>query len=201
MANESSLLKSSSVQPSKFAQLVGWCACLCKGRQEAGGLCPHKRPWHVLSSCGWEACMRACKPSSHKEPPARSLMWATQPSWPHQPGPPQLLRLLTQSRGRVFERINYLGEMAGGEDWNGVKWLHHRGRRRDSGELAGCAGKVVWCRAVGPTTALSHHCCCVSQHFTTHGTGQAIHTPAQLLLCSTAIPRGSAPRIIKCLQE
>ena len=45
----------------------------------------------------------------------------------------------------------------------------------ESSEPAGCAGKVVWCRGVvvGPTTAMArHHCCCVSQHFTTHGTGR-----------------------------
>ena len=36
-----------------------------------------------------------------------------------------------------------------------------------------------------------HNHCVRSQHFTTHGTAQAIHTPAQLLLCSTAIPPGS----------
>ena len=64
MANGSSLLKSHGVQPSKFAQLVGRLVVQRQALQAGGGLCPHKRARHVLSSCGWEeACMRACKPS------------------------------------------------------------------------------------------------------------------------------------------
>ena len=125
-----------------------------------------------------------------------------------QPGPnpaPHSSPDTKQDGGRVLE--NQLSwrwqQQEEKEDYNGVKWLHHRGSL--SGELRGCAGKVVCCAVSAPWapqpllrernttvhTTVAHNHCVRSQHFTTHGTAQAIHTPAQLLLCSTAIPPGS----------
>ena len=133
--------------------------------------------------------MRACKPR-HKEPPARSLMWATAA----QPGPRWLSG--TQSRGRVLgNQLSWRWQEE--ERITTVRSGSHRGR--DSGELrAGWVrgkGRVVpWCG--GP-----HHCYGTAPlllreptlYYARHR--QAIHTPAQLLLCSTAIREGVLPAL------
>ena len=135
--------------------------------------------------------MRACKPR-HKEPPARSLMWATAA----QPGPRWLSG--TQSRGRVFgNQLSWRWQEE--ERITTVRSGSHRGRD-SGGELrAGWVrgkGRVVpWCGG-GP-----HHCYGTAPlllreptlYYARHR--QAIHTPAQLLLCSTAIREGVLPAL------
>ena len=126
----SSLLKSCSRR-----SLRSWFRAAAAAR---GLLCPDKRRWHVLSSCGWEACMRACKPR-HKEPPARSLMWATAA----QPGPRWLSG--TQSRGRVFgNQLSWRWQEE--ERITTVRSGSHRGR--DSGELGRLGARERSCGAV-----------------------------------------------------
>ena len=70
-----------------------------------------------------------------------------------QPGPnpaPHSSPDTKQDGGRVLE--NQLSwrwqQQEEKEDYNGVKWLHHRGSL--SGELRGCAGKVVCCAVSAP---------------------------------------------------
>ena len=163
------------------------------------GKAAHKRRRHVLSSLAavaWEhlACALANR-DQHKEPSLfssslckNSDTWATggAPTWPR-----SSLTQTQSRRGRV-SRINY-------PDPENIQRCEVAAIGV-VGELRGCAGKVVWCRPSvrGPhVPRTTYHVPPVLrelQHFTRHG--------AQLLLCSTATQlRGSATRIIKCLQE
>ena len=70
-----------------------------------------------------------------------------------QPGPnpaPHSSPDTKQDGGRVLEnQLSWRWQQEEEkEDYNGVKWLHHRGSL--SGELRGCAGKVVCCAVSAP---------------------------------------------------